>query len=873
MTRRRLFVALATACLLTASACASSAETRLFSAARFFHTGGYPYYDYPVAIAIGDLNGDAVPDLALGNYDVSVSVLFGNGDGTFQAVQDFPVSANVPGIAVVDMNGDSKPDIVTANLSGSSVSVLLANGDGTFQPKQDMSTTPYPQSLAIGDLDGDGRLDAVVPGIYGQISVLLGNGNGTFHSAATITAAATRIAIADVNGDARADLLLADGTNTIRVLPGNGDGTFQPAIAFDMGSAAMDVEAADVNGDSKPDLVVGGAAVSILLGNGDGTFQPRLEFAGSGGSLQIGDIDADSKLDVVTGSVALLGNGDGTFQAPLSFGYVTAIADLNGDSRLDFVGPDNGGVHVMLGNGDGTARIARRFDAPLQSVAIADVNGDARADVVGVGYPQGVSLLLGNGDGTLDASHDVGLLTEPTALVVADMNRDSKPDLIAYSNTQNTVSVLFGNGDGTFQDALSYNGGSSPTDLAVGDLNGDSWPDVALPNTYATSVWFGAGDGSLSYRIDVPAGSTPRAVAIGDVDGDSRPDLIIGDTYPGMIWVVHNNGNGTFADPRAFPAGSNPKPIVIGDVNGDSKPDLVVGGGTLLLGNGDGTFQPGRPVGLDVRPFGSYVTNGDPAITDVNGDSKPDLIFNGRTIAVLLGNGDGTFQPAVEYGHQGGSIAVGDLNGDAKPDLVTLGAYVYLNISPGVPTATLISDFQGGASDDGIEVRWSMAARADLVDARLERGDAAAGPWTIVQGDRREQGLTTILIDRDVESGRTYFYRLGTVARDGGVTWFGPLALRAAQSRNEFALLAAGPIPSHGPVHVKFAVAREARVRIDLMDVQGRVVSPLVNEICRSGRHEVAWDGKGRNGARAAGMYFVRFEAAGVRSIRRLVLD
>jgi hypothetical protein len=206
-----------------------------------------------------------------------VSVLLGNGDGTFRANVDYPTGRFAVAVAVVDVSGDGNPDLVVANQDANSLSVLLGNGDGTFQMRFDYltgSTDPGAVSmraaLAVADVNGDGKPDLVETNStrFGDtVSVLLGNGDGTFRARMDrrLAAKAYSVALADVSGDGKLDLVTANGiANTVSVLLGNGDGTFQSDAAFGTAGFPYSIAVADLNGDGKGDLVVTNLATSTV---------------------------------------------------------------------------------------------------------------------------------------------------------------------------------------------------------------------------------------------------------------------------------------------------------------------------------------------------------------------------------------------------------------------------------------------------------------------------------------------------------------------------------------------------------------------------------------------------------------------------------
>lgn len=321
----------------------------------------------PFAIAVGDFNGDGIPDLAVLDYNQvgstgSVTIFLGNGDGTFTQVAASPTTGTYSFfIVAADFNGDGKTDLAVANSgSGGTITVLLGNGDGTFTPAStNLSNLTSALALAVGDFNEDGIPDiAVVDNTVPSVTILLGNGDGTFTPTGISTptgSGPSGIAVDDFNGDGHADLAVAnEGSNTVTILLGKGDGTFTVATASPAtGNGPTSIVAGDFNQDGKPDIAVvniGDDTVTVLLGNGDGTFTPTATNLATGVnpvSIAIGDFNGDGKADMVvanrlSNTVSIfLGNGDGTFTSTATNpsagrgSSAIATADFNGDGLSD----------------------------------------------------------------------------------------------------------------------------------------------------------------------------------------------------------------------------------------------------------------------------------------------------------------------------------------------------------------------------------------------------------------------------------------------------------------------------------------------------------------------------------------------------------
>jgi uncharacterized repeat protein (TIGR01451 family) len=227
----------------------------------------------PESVVVADFNGDGKPDLAVAAEIEDVSILLGNGDGTFQmAIHSDTGTATQPiSVAVGDFNGDGKADLAVASAYFDRVSILLGNGNGTFQAAVLYVVRSFLQSIAVGDFNGDGRPDLAVAGYASEdVSILLGNGNGTFQAAVSYGAGPfpRSVAVGDFNGDGTLDLAAANDSSAVWILLGNGNGTFQTAVSYAAGQYSLFVAVGDFNGDGRPDLATannGSDNVSILL--------------------------------------------------------------------------------------------------------------------------------------------------------------------------------------------------------------------------------------------------------------------------------------------------------------------------------------------------------------------------------------------------------------------------------------------------------------------------------------------------------------------------------------------------------------------------------------------------------------------------------
>jgi hypothetical protein len=608
---------------------------------------------------MGDFNGDGNMDVATvvlipgGTY--SLSALLGNGNGTFQPAIISPTTAECcDPIWVGDMNNDGKDDIVMGHAATSSspasVEIFLSNGDGTFTSK---GITPVANAivwLTLRDVNGDGNLDVVVADSAspGNIWTYLGNGNGTLQQPTSVTfpgqlaAGSTDpfnpVAFGDFNGDGILDFAGPDATtNQVTVYFGRPSGPYNAGTPLATSNAVYDscyVASADLRNDGKQDVVSANCTddtITIFLNNGNGTFNTGVYYP---------------------------------------------------ESSVTYTG------------------------ASPVALSIADVNGDGINDIVSTNFlSSDVSVFLGNGDGTVKApttGYIVGGSPRAPALI-ADFNNDGKNDLIVPDREFNVV-YLEGYGDGTFRSGMNFyslhGNGYQPNavSIATGDFNGDGYPDFVIgngngPGTTGVTVFLSNPDGSLQPGVSYTSASKNfelQYVAVGDFNGDGKLDIAAADSYNGVIQIFTGNGNGTFETGTTYAtdttAGANALGLVAGDFNGDGKLDLAVinnhGSSSanvgVLLNNGKGGFD--KVLNYPLSKLATQIT-----AASLRSNGKLDLVVPlygtsaapGTAVAILLGNGNGTFQQESDLQLGSGSnafnnpyaVAVGDINGDGKPDL------------------------------------------------------------------------------------------------------------------------------------------------------------------------------------------------------------
>jgi hypothetical protein len=592
--------------------------------------------------------------------------LLGNGDGSFQPQQFHPTILYPHAIAQDDMNGDGLLDVVVINTYDFNISILLGNSDGSLQTqKQNFQAGNHPHSLSIGDLNGDGHLDVVVADYADEeISILLGNGNGSLKSQQRFPVGEVQssITLGDVNRDGSLDIGVGLLTGEIVILYGYGNGSFQEyrhAITRDQISWSISIIFNDFNGDGLLDIVhKSNRSVSVRFGDGEGGFSTQHQVSTTGNLVEMTDLNEDGWIDalIVTGNdqlSVLHGRGDGSFELQLqshTIDQLLDIVDMNGDGRLDIVTFNNAGrLSVLLGEGDGSFQEAAQTDTDIsfRNVSLGDMDADGILDAVGVidnSDPSDSSLLLvliGNVDGTFRERYQSPPRGNLFLMGLSDINGDKMLDVVLDESFGN-IKVLLGNGDGAFEDQVSVGFIKHYYDVIFRDINGDGRGDLVMyeellgSRNVLITVHLGSADGSLHRAMARSEARWYPSTALGDLNRDGYLDMLVHHGYELDIDYLHLqhisvnlvDANGDFSQVRDLHVASGHlDSMQLADVNDDGLLDMVsfssLGNMAVLLGNGDGSFQPAQHFQID--NFRDTIDS--VFLVDVNGDYNLDVVL------------------------------------------------------------------------------------------------------------------------------------------------------------------------------------------------------------------------------------------------------
>ncbi len=550
----------------------------------YFHSGDQSY-----SLVVGDFNGDGHVDVAVANmHGNTVTILLGNGDGTFTQNAQSLATGSVPDfIAVADFNRDGKADLAVVNGGGNTVSIFLGNGDGTFSAGAVLQTGSTPQNAYVSDFNGDGYVDlAVVNYSSNTVTILLGNGDGTFTPSANVPTGSgpSALAVGDYNQDGHVDLAIDNyNDSTLTIMLGNGDGTFTAAQNNPLpGANPNSIMAADLNADGKLDLAVanyGDNTVTVLLGNGDGTFStaPVLTLGNNPYYIAIADYNLDGNPDLAVINqgdstiTTLLGHGDGTFTAAVtaSHGYnpmEVVAADFNGDGLPDaaVAFDDNGEMTVFQ------TQLTQTVTATATNVSPAGTG----THLISASYP-------GDGNYGSSTSSTVALTAEPATTAIAL----SVPATATYGNP---VTV-----NASVTDEAT---GAPATSGTVAFLaQGASFGSQSVQNGMASQSYLAPALGSFTISASFTSSN-------GNMNGSTAQAAIQITAAP--LNILANNVTRTYGAANPQFAGT-----INGAVNGDSFAEAFTTPATTLSGVGSYPIVPSAS-GANLGNYSQNIQNG-----------------------------------------------------------------------------------------------------------------------------------------------------------------------------------------------------------------------------------------------------------------------
>ena len=893
----------------------------------------YRAYDLPYlpqSVETGDLNEDGLPDLVIANQGCGITLYFGVGSGQFSDRRDIHTEGEPRGADIADLDGDGNLDVAVATGFGNLIIVFSGDGTGGLTPTAEMEAGPNVTHVAAGDLNRDGIPDLVGANENaGSVSVYLGQGSRAYAPRRDYDSGSTPCYtnIIDLNHDGILDIAeTTEGLDQLSILIGVGDGTFLPRVPYGGVAGPTAIEAGDFDEDGNPDLVVPSFhqdTINVFFSAPNGTFprQSSIQCGLAPWSVCVADLNGDAHDDIATANTAdnsisiLLGRGDGTFEpqrvqpAGVYARFVIA-SDLSGDGKPDLAVTNEGSgtVMILIGNGDGSFGSGRHLDTETEpgDVSLGDLNGDGRLDIAAVvphavrfhaGQPQGVfappvplapglapqqtEISDATGDGVADLlvtllegsiaiyPGGTGFGVAPPLLVPAgespwsiatgDWNRDGRPDLAVGSLSVATVTLLYGDGVGGFGNPFVLTPLMRVGPLGTGDLDGDGITDLVISQgDNGFSVYWGDGTAFLHFS---PVSELGRATgfAISDVDQNGTQDLAVsvagnnggpyGIPHGQLALYTWNGGRGLLPTRIVYPAGPEPRDPAVADLNGDGRIDLLVGEGGggvgFFPGDASQSFGARQDYGAGILPIASEVG-------DVDGDGRPDVVtadFLGRTITILRNIGGGETPPLAARAFPSAADQIVRLRSN-KPS-------VCVQVEPA-----------GGVFE---------LEDVDIASVRLRRADSDAEPIApigmkrIAFADTDRNGIPEMALCFAKDDVRRLLADVrGTQdvpvaiagALSGGRHFEASLALHVIPGAGGPLAARVAPNPMNPVSTLTYTIDRRGPVRVTIFDVHGRTVATLLDSKSEEpGEHRIQFgEGARVGGALASGIYFYRVE-------------
>lgn len=742
-----------------------------------------------------------------------------------------------------------------------------------------------------------------------SISVYLNLGNGTFGSPSGYFVGGGPVGIVaeDFNGDNKTDLAVATygsfgAGNTVTILINNGDGTFAGPVLYPAGNSPMKISAGKINADNFTDLAVANenGKVNVLINSGSGDFSSRTEYTFILGGMsympnvKVSDIDNDSDLDILYSNnalgsgnapaIGLLRNTGVIFSAPeliQTTNFAAGIrdietADLNNDGWNDIITADanaraTDGYQILLSDGSGGFLPSYRNNAGqnTEDVMVGDMDNDGKIDILtSDSYSMQFTVHKNPGTGVFPVPSTFETGNSFSASVdFADIDGDLDLDAVvsASGRTATGVQVRYlknlGNGIFDAGTVCSIRGGGVQAKFR--DLNGDNKTDIVFATAinsppYDFHFAINNGDGTFGAVQTKPLGSCGwYDIDAADMDNDGDNDVIVTEWLgcPGIpessrrIYICLNNGSAVFSQPIIKVVSPQPAPIAYGDFNGDSKKDIITGSAGAIIeismGTGSGDLMP--PVSYSIGDQGGAT---DIVADDFNMDGKLDIassnFWEGTTMSVLYGNGDGTFQTALI------------LPSAYSPDL--------LNVS-GVTSGDLDNDgdkdiIVGNNASNSLSLYYNNNGSFEY----KMRAGAFLSVFSPVFADIDNDGKGDIGAVGSLPPsgiGSTLIFMKGT---NTGITSIS--GINVSNIPEKFSLEQNFPNPFNPSTNLEFGISKLGFVSLKVYDVAGKEIRTLVNESLSPGTYKYIFDGSGLT----SGIYFYTLKVNGYTETKRMVL-
>lgn len=769
-------------------------------------------------IAAGDLNGDGKLDLVATNNDqqIGLTVLMGNGDGTFGAATNFANDTGLdsPSLVLADFDHDGRLDVVVAHeiscftapcVIGNSVSLWRGNGDGTFQPAQQITVGPGPTKLAAGDFNNDGNADLGIAAVNGKVFILLGNGDGTFRQLPDMTIVAgvdnTDIDTADFNGDLIQDLVIAaDADHRTVVLLGNGDGTFRTSASIldNLQERPGQQTIADFNGDTFQDIAIGmslccslngDGAVGVLYGNGNGTFKPIVRYlipgftiANAGGVLVASDFNGDGRKDI---AVQIRGNNPGMTVMLNSTGNAAPSSSTIGGLLVtpsSVIGTIPAEVNVSLTPGT---------VAPGGSIALTVSSSNASV----VSVPTGIRIIAGMTNVRFKVNTSRVTTTQTVTISVSTGRGGSRSanlivtpptEPLSLGSLQVQPAGVFGGRDATGIASLTT-GNVAPSGGAVVSITNDNPSLVTTP----LNVVIPAGQSSATFPIHTQqTGLTTPVTITGSYGGASRSatlsvsspsnSAILSSATLTPSTVVGGSTQGV----RVQVALDQPAPPEGATVSLSSdNPGIVNLPASLLIQSGGTngfadftTASVSTPTQVTIRA--TYGSSTQSAVLNVTPPATPTPVLSTLTLNPTAVTGGASAQGTVTLSAPASSATVVNLSTDSAlasvPASVTIAsgstsATFSVSTTSVASTATVtVSAVSGGVTRSATLTINPAATNADTVSVQKADYDSAKRQLRIEASSSRADATLQVFV---TSSGQL----LGTLASNGGGKFIGLL--------------------------------------------------------------------------------------------------